>query len=85
MLTTIFHEFPILYSVAHSGKLKRKQYLIRDIKQPILFSPIFEQIFLSLSSWKRNFSLVQNIDKPVLDQCLKSLFSFSTAKTEKNS
>ena len=52
-------------------------------KQPILFPPIFSTNFSQLSSWK-TFHWSKTEKKTLLVQ-IKSLFSFSTEKTEKNS
>ena len=55
-------------------------------KQPILFSPIFSTNFSQLEQLKKktNFLLVQNRFFLGLGQ-MKSLFSFSSTQTEKNS
>ena len=58
----------------------------QSTKQPILFSPIFPMNFSQIEQLKKetNFSLVQNWGKTCFGP-MKSLFSFSTAQTEKNS
>ena len=84
----MINEFPIFTSFSTNQNMSplfwlkqtKTQYLVRDIKPPILFSPIFPLIFISFISWKRKQTFHWS------ETCFgPSLFPFWMAKTEKNS
>ena len=87
LLTAWFHEFPILNTVALIGEKFKKKTISwswhQTTEQPTMFSLIFSTKFSQFEQLKKK-SLVQNWDKTCFGP-IKSLFSFSSAKTEKNS